>query len=371
MKTSMQIMKNRAGFTLVELLAVIAIIGTLVGLLLPAVQAARESARRSMCGNNMKQWTLGCLNAAEVLRRIPRASGEIMFKTQPETYGIFPVLLPHVEEQKLYDDIVAVSGTWNCQNNSAAQRTPANGMGACPSDVSQIVGSSRYRAFSYRLNWGDILTSENMDTWRFRGPIHTSRASQVGREVKLSSITDGLSKTLLFSEMAIWNGSSSGGAGSVITGVAVSAAASPSVCLSAAASATASSYAAASWYSYNEYGGRRWARAVPLGHEHTGFFTILPPNAPVCASGANGGSPGAYQTVTPLGPSSFHVGGVQTGFCDGSIRFVADSVDAGNPNQTPPQPSNSTPLTYTGPSLWGVWGAMGTIGRGEAFTMPE
>ena len=87
------------GFTLVELLVVIAIIGTLVGLLLPAVQAARESARRSQCGNNIKQIGLAALSFESHARRLPYG------KNRFTTTGVLPQLLPYMEEQSLSQQI--------------------------------------------------------------------------------------------------------------------------------------------------------------------------------------------------------------------------------------------------------------------------
>jgi prepilin-type N-terminal cleavage/methylation domain-containing protein len=104
--------QERRGFTLVELLVVIAIIGILVALLLPAIQAAREAARRSQCTNNLKQVGLGILNSHDTLRHFPTAgtnTGD--FWTTPATaatagferYGWAFQILPYVEEQTIYD----------------------------------------------------------------------------------------------------------------------------------------------------------------------------------------------------------------------------------------------------------------------------
>src|SRR5512138_2950661 len=87
---------RRRGFTLVELLVVIAIIGVLVALLLPAVQAARESARRSQCANNLKQIGLGVHNYADTHRTMPAGNIHSVF-------GSWLVwLLPYVEQQSLF-----------------------------------------------------------------------------------------------------------------------------------------------------------------------------------------------------------------------------------------------------------------------------
>src|SRR3977135_2495711 len=90
---------GNAGFTLVELLVVIAIIGILVALLLPAIQAAREAARRSQCQNHIKQLALGCLNYETSKKRLPPG-----FISQPlltEAWGWSTFILPYIEEQGL------------------------------------------------------------------------------------------------------------------------------------------------------------------------------------------------------------------------------------------------------------------------------
>src|SRR5215207_233463 len=98
--------RSPSGFTLVELLVVIAIIGTLVALLLPAIQAARESARRSSCLNHLKQLGAAIANHESAKKRFP--TGAIWDRWGPETkrrrHGLILVrLLPYVEEQATYD----------------------------------------------------------------------------------------------------------------------------------------------------------------------------------------------------------------------------------------------------------------------------
>jgi prepilin-type N-terminal cleavage/methylation domain-containing protein/prepilin-type processing-associated H-X9-DG protein len=98
--------RRNSGFTLVELLVVIAIIGILVALLLPAIQAAREAARRSSCSNNLKQMTLAMLTYHDSAKQFPR--GAYTAETEPRAedgLGWATKLLPQIEEQAIYDRI--------------------------------------------------------------------------------------------------------------------------------------------------------------------------------------------------------------------------------------------------------------------------
>ena len=97
---------NRRGFTLVELLVVIAIIATLIGLLLPAVQTAREAARRSACSNNLKQIGVGCLTYESAKRALPPSIGKRNAVGLFQKRGLFTAILPYFEEKAVFDQIV-------------------------------------------------------------------------------------------------------------------------------------------------------------------------------------------------------------------------------------------------------------------------
>ena len=202
------------GFTLVELLVVIAIIGTLVGLLLPAVQAARESARMSSCTNNLKQLALGLHSHHDARSTLP---GAVFTSNSNEgqrwSWGVS--LLPYVENQALYNTLKPkTNGVWNASRNylgaavKAAMETPLSFF-VCPSGkVTQndpytqvfyetATGFGKAGLSNYAGNqgffriWGDmtVMAKEN-------GPFHGDQPA------KFKDITDGLSKTFLLGEMS-------------------------------------------------------------------------------------------------------------------------------------------------------------------------
>jgi prepilin-type N-terminal cleavage/methylation domain-containing protein len=126
----MTISKNRGGFTLVELLVVIAIIGTLVGLLLPAVQQAREAARRSSCTNQTKQLALACLNYESTRKRLPSANDR---NDNSAGWSWIVMILPFLEESNMYNGL---SGT---TNRFASGYTSAGSLSTNGSVVSRIL----------------------------------------------------------------------------------------------------------------------------------------------------------------------------------------------------------------------------------------
>ena len=134
--------RSRAAFTLIELLVVIAIIGVLVALLLPAVQSAREAARRAQCTNNLKQIGLALHNYAESVGALPAA------QTPGTSFSAIVALLPHLEQSPVYNAI-----NMNLANdapaNDTARVTVLSSM-ICPSDVDNPTpergGSTRYYA---------------------------------------------------------------------------------------------------------------------------------------------------------------------------------------------------------------------------------
>jgi prepilin-type N-terminal cleavage/methylation domain-containing protein len=220
--------QKRCGFTLVELLVVIAIIGILVALLLPAIQAAREAARRNQCLNNITQLTKGMLNYESSYKGLPPMAhawtgtqcGEIYDPAGPmgctpggwyDGHGWYSLIAPFIEENawaSLIDYKLSISFAPNLQHPHYRARTTILKIHECPSDIgiqrNEWTSSTWARTrTNYVVNAGnnvygqyDVQVGSNV--LRFGGaPFRGGKATPVGK------ISDGLSNTLMVSEILV------------------------------------------------------------------------------------------------------------------------------------------------------------------------
>lgn len=196
--------KARRGFTLVELLVVIAIIGILVALLLPAVQKAREAARRVGCKSNLKQIGLALNNYESARRRFPpflinRSGNPSRIANQDKGANWLVFLLPYVEEQSLFD-------TWdmNIPANQNAARSADVSVYKCPTDGNNQGNLCEYAGGGWaRGNYG-----MNVSPCSFNASSKTdgalSRLGGVGavnRGIRMRELRDGISKTVAVDEL--------------------------------------------------------------------------------------------------------------------------------------------------------------------------
>ncbi len=366
MTISTSLRQRRPGFTLVELLVVIAIIGVLVALLLPAVQSAREAARRSQCSNSLKQLGLALQNYHDIYRVFPARRGGSNFndiasdpprvRANYDRLSAFIALLPFYEQKALADQIASgglMNGTqyppggpaaWHSGNNFRPWGTQIP-MLLCPSgNVRRGIGA--FGKNNYAFSMGDLIVSHNSPQAVIRGIFGGSV-----RPVGLQNITDGSSNTIAMSERN-WVpefGIRAGGGEDIrnVTAVAVS----------SVNSNPGSCYAQVS--GNRVFGVQIKARFGSLWSdgqaERCAFNTVLPPNAPSCVNDANVNADANGGILTP---SSYHPGGVNAVFADGSIHFINQNINTGN-KAAPPSPAGIE-------SPYGVWGALGTIDGGEA-----
>ncbi len=214
---------SRQGFTLVELLVVIAIIGILVGLLLPAVQAAREAARRMQCQNNMKQLGLAAHNYESAYKIFPMGhmfSGHFNGSEHPTQAGgtgwfWSAFILPFIEGTNTYNAINfrqpfythltdGIDPVSQAQNHLIIQQTQA--WARCPSDTApetRNYGGSNPSAHthcitSYTINAGSFHNS--LSTNQNTNPDYGNGIARRNVSSKLGGITDGTSNTFLFNE---------------------------------------------------------------------------------------------------------------------------------------------------------------------------
>ena len=302
-------------FTLIELLVVIAIIGVLVGLLLPAVQTAREAARRSSCQNNLKQIGLAILNFESAKQAFP-AGFSYHNNGGERCWGWATFIMPFTEQAALYDQLdpenrklhdVCVSGA--SAADQAALQTPISGY-RCPSDITaalnnlQSFGPSapfQIATANYIGSSGDQWKSgtdtaypngygapyKDFDVGGLMFGVVDSKATPSGRGplgVKVKDITDGLSKTLLTGERC--GRTTTGDRAAVWAGVGRAA----------------------------DYGPNGTTRTLGRPQFVQNGDYVNRPDTENASKGF----------------SSMHPGGAQYGYTDGSVQFLSDNISTTN-----------------------------------------
>lgn len=342
-------------FTLVELLVVIAIIGILIALLLPAVQAAREAARRSQCSNNLKQAGLALHEYHAALQSFPfRQGGTSSGGCGPsncERRSGWISLLPFMEQAPLYQQISNPQGSFNAWGPHPWENTYQPwqvqvGTLLCPSDDGgRRKGTTEVGRTNYCFSIGDsigpisgVIGDGNNNMSNPRGIF--------GRHggARIADIRDGTSNTIALSEKVIGQE-----ARAIMGGVARSMGSvntDPTTCL--ALKDQNGLYVSAA--DVQAWSGRRWNDGIPV---YNGFTTVLPPNSPTCMNGTGDNDWGVFP------PTSYHPGGVMGLMADGAVRFISETINTGN---------LAAPSVYAGASPYGVWGAMGTKKGGEAIS---
>jgi len=343
----------RRGFTLIELLVVIAIIAVLISLLLPAVQSAREAARRAQCINNLKQLALAAHNYIDSNNVLPQG---IQWHYDPNstyywTSGSFLVpLMQYTEQQPLFNAVNFNINMWNAPN------TTISGAGIstlwCPSDGS-ISNLYVYPATSgaaldpvplpmhyssYGANAGEWFTVTDPQS-NANGLIFLS--SHIG----IAEIIDGTSNTFLMAERA--HGKYTNGQ-----------------------NGTPNDQQGWNWWTSGNYGDTMFCTMWPINP-----FTKMPQmayndgvNTP---AGTMDGSADGWVTAA----SSFHPGGANFAFADGSVKFIKESIQTWNPTLTNGMPIGVTRQTAApydfliarGTTI-GVYQALSTRNGGEVIS---
>jgi prepilin-type N-terminal cleavage/methylation domain-containing protein len=300
--------RARDGFTLVELLVVIAIIGTLVGLLLPAVQAARESARRSACANKLRQWTLGMLNHHDAQRFFPYGMNRAYpLGTETPSNGtaqrrtVIISVWPYMEMADLFTQykptLSFFDDTGTAPTNLKLVSTGSDVYG-CPSDRPNgkwTVNGATYGGImrtNYVLNYGkSIVYTAGVRVAPFGWTGGSYRVDFIPYRSALKDVTDGTSKTLLMSEVIMSPGDSQ---------------------------ADGRGYAlnddSASWF-------------MTANTPNRGIDVVKLCDSSIVAPPCQPPTPANNLSTNTSSARSKHVSGVNVGLCDGSITFVADSID--------------------------------------------
>lgn len=390
----------RPGFTLVELLVVIAIIGVMVGLLLPAVQAAREAARRMACSNNFKQIGLGIHNYHAAFDQVPTngtGSKQVVGMTNASAQSNRLFLswlvgtLPFVEQQALWEQISNpsnVGGNWNGMGpvpwtTAYVPWVTTVATFRCPSDPAQSLGSGSLGRTNYAASVGDSIDRGhnggvndfgfwgNLDNANEDWAVTRGRAGQRGffwgrKKSQFRDVLDGLANTIAAGEVVTATGEREVRA-EIVRDVAFTVVnetiANPSLCKQGAHidPARPNFYAPGANVNGALDQGKhsRWADARPY---YTGMHTILAPNSPSCVNQNNDGN----HSGVIVSAGSRHQGGAHVLMGDGAVKFITDSIDTGNLlSHTVGRDAPALPPGSQSP--YGLWGSLGTRASKETI----
>lgn len=286
--------RNRAGFTLIELLVVIAIIAILVALLLPAVQQAREAARRSSCKNNLKQLGLAMHNYHDVFQQFPPAGTAVntTTRTNMDVTDAWPwsaKILPYIEQGPLFD-LIQPGESFRVPRDTANMTDTNDYLTATDGTIEKMLtqtfpvylcpSASGAEQNKYQNNLGTIMYSTNLYITVWPGNAPYTRA--------IRDVTDGTSNTILLGEKSLME--------------------SPFVSIGAA------------WAAYKSCGSR-----ISIIGPHAEINTPFEGShnaTTLCYSEINGAD------ATRIAAASAHRGGAQFCMVDGGVRFISENIDS-------------------------------------------
>jgi hypothetical protein len=393
----------------------------LIALLLPAVQAAREAARRMQCSNHLKQLGLGIHNLHDAKRRFPGSAYDMEWHTDDgvnylrnaRAGGGLPILFPFIEQVAAYGAVMAYcEGDYNngvapahtCNDNPFSRiKIPAY---LCPSDGASNGWSSPgvdaatglptggdTMWTNYRISHADLVgadTCRNAEIgWSPRPGIRGPRPrawAQVGpRQINFDYITDGMSNTVCMSEGLIHRDSDTAVGGNylrnVATGVTAAYYSAPQNCLNL--KGPNKQYLSPTQSVLTDNSHNLGRRAFSMYQHCSAFQTLLPPNSPSCHQDWN---------LANISASSEHTGGVNASFLDGTVRFITDSIHTDNLTRAVRQENTPNDVaayansyagnlkdyarpyvidSVTGETFsYGLWSELGSVNGGESVTVP-
>jgi prepilin-type N-terminal cleavage/methylation domain-containing protein/prepilin-type processing-associated H-X9-DG protein len=350
--------RSRSAFTLIELLVVIAIIAVLIALLLPAVQAAREAARRAQCTNNLKQLGLGIANYQSSNTAFPPLFGNFGSPSPPSgpsaVNGEWPLgwavaILPYIEQQAMFAAVNYSGGASNAINLTTVTNNKISAY-VCPSESVKQGPWVATSFTNYHANFGG---PECISPWN--GPIVPFASDPSGQPgvsnifpgvttnlgvVDFAQISDGSSNTAVFSEKLmglagyyqVYPGNfplskrvqyqtnfttDVTTAASVGTGGATMALAFLQTCKSIPGTTLD--------VNPSEWSGACWSGSHAGTLHFNAYDHYNTPNGLSCVAGNSYGGPsGGFNDI--ITATSNHPGGVNVGFCDGSVKFIKDSI---------------------------------------------